>query len=166
MLETINGRAVSWSEIKITANVQGGFSMPQIDVKAINYETKIDIGEQRGASGGRVMKRTTGAASNSGSATFYRDGLRDLKKVIAPVALAAGFVNSEGHAQLSLVKFDLVVVHDWADDPEIHQMDLIACQLFKDGGKFEEGTDAETVDVDLNPLRIIETVAGIKTVLL
>lgn len=166
MLETLTGRAVSWAEISVVANVGGGVSLPTIDIKSINHESKVDIGEQRGASGGRVMKRTTGALTNTASAVFYRDGLRTLKKALMTAALISGSVNSEAHIQLSLVTFDIVVMHSWLDDPEIHCRKFVGCRLFKDGGKHEEGTEAETSDVDLNPLRIIDVVNGVDTVLL
>jgi hypothetical protein len=166
MFETMNGRAVSWSELEATANIGGGIPLIQPDLKSCDHESKVDRGEKRGASGGRVVARTTGAVSNSASATWYRAGLRDFKKALSNAAVSAGHVNSDGHVQLSKVPFDLVITHSYEDDPEIYVVKLLGCHLDKDSGKHAEGTDAETIDVDLNPLRIVEIVNGIDTVLL
>lgn len=166
MFESINARAVSWSEIKFTANIGGGVALPVIDIKSVDHESKVDRGEQRGASGGRVIKRTTGAMTNTASAEFYRDGLRTLKKALVAAAIQALAVNDDCHVQLSVVPFDLIITHDWADDPEIYCIKLLGCHLDKDSGKHAEGTDAETVSVDLNPLKIVEVVGGVETVML
>jgi hypothetical protein len=164
--ETLDGRAVSWSEFKLTANVNGGIALPVVDIKSINYSSKVDVGEQRGASGGRVRKRTSGTLSNEGAATFYREGLDALKEAIASVAAAAGHVNSDGNVQLSKVTFNLVITHDWVDDPRIYIRELNGCRLLGDSGKHEEGTDPETVDVDIKPLSIVSVLNGVRTVLL
>ena len=72
-----------------------------------------------------------------------------------------------GNVQLSRVRFDIVIVHDWADIPEVlYAREYNGCQLFKDANKQEEGTDPETVEVDINPLEIIEIINGVRTVLL
>lgn len=166
MFETLNGRAVSWAEIGITINVLGGVTAPTIDIKSIDHESTVDVGEQRGASGGQVIKQTTGQGSYSASATFYRDGMRDLKKALLAAATTAGFVNRRGQVQLSKVRFDVVITHDWEDDPEIYVVKLLGCRVTKDSGKHAEGTDPETVDIDLKPLSIVEIINGVETVLL
>lgn len=165
-LETLNGRAVSWSEIAIALNVQGGATINTIDIKSLDHETKVDRGEQRGASGGRVLKRTTGAISQTAAATFYKDGLRDLKKALVAAAEAAGFVDSQSRPQISKVTFDVVVKHAFEDDSEIYCVKLNKCHLDKDSQKHAEGTDPETSDVDLNPIEIVEVIDGKDTVLL
>lgn len=167
MFETLNGRAVSWAEASISCNVAGGVAMQQIDIKSVTHESAVEVGIQRGVSGGRTIKRTTGQITNTGSVTFYRDGNRDFKKVLSAAALTAGYVNADGHVQLSLVRFDIIIVHSWLDDPEIYTRKLLYCRYLKDGSKSEEGTEAETVEVDVNPLRIVEVVNGtVETVLL
>lgn len=165
-LETFNGRAVSWAEINLTLNVLGGATINTIDIKSLDHEAKVDRGEQRGASGGRVLKRTTGQITNTAAATFYKDGLRDLKKELVKAAESAGYVDSQGRAQLSKVTFDMVVKHAFEDDAEIYCTKLNKCHLDKDSEKHAEGTDPETVDVDLNPIEIVEVIDGKDTVLL
>jgi len=166
MFETLNGQAVSWAEVSVTINIDGGIPVPQVDIKSVDHESKVDRGEQRGASGGRILKRTTGQLTNSASATFYADGFRNLKAALIPAAVAALAVNSDGHVQLSKVRFDVVIIHDFVGDPQIYCTKLLGCHIDKDSGKNAEGTDAKMVDVDLNPLRIVEVVNGVETVLL
>lgn len=164
MLSSLNGRAVSWAEIAVKVNISGGQSLPMIDIKSIDHESKVDRGEQRGASGGRVLKRTTGQLTNGASAVFYRDGAKALKRALMAVAPK----DSAGRPQISKVTFDINVLHTFEDDvdAEIHETRLKGCHYDKDGGKHAEGTDPETVDVDLNPLEITEVIDGVETVLL
>jgi hypothetical protein len=81
-------------------------------------------------------------------------------------ATTAGYVNADGQVQLSLVTFDIIITHSWLDDPEIYVLKLLNCRYLKETGKHEEGPEIETVDVTIDPLRIIEVVNGIDTVLL
>lgn len=165
-LESLFGRAVSWSDVNIIANILGGIALGTVDIKSISHESVVSVGEQMGASGGRVLKRTTGSVKNTGSATYYRSGLRDLKRALVPVAQAAGYVNGLGQVQLGRVTFDHIIGYSWVDDPEIYLIKLLGCRLFKDSGKHEEGDDPNTVDIDINPLQIVDVIDGVDTVLL
>lgn len=163
MLESLNERALSWAECTVTTNVVGGATIENVDIKSIDHETSVEVGEQRGRGGGRVKKRTTGQGKSTASATFYREGLRQLKRALMEHAPR----DAQGALQLSLVTFDIVVQHSFSgDDPDIHTTKLLGCRLLKDAGKHAEGTDAETVDVDLSPLSIVEVIDGEDTVLL
>lgn len=162
MLSSLNGRAVSWAEIIITINVTGGTTLDAIDIKSIDHESAVEVGEQRGAGGGNVKKRTTGQVKNTASATFYRDGAKALKTALASVATK----DSGGRPRLSTATFDVVVKHSFEDDSEIHCTKLLGCRLLKDSGKHAEGIETETVDVDLNPIEIVEVVGGQDMVLL
>jgi hypothetical protein len=163
-LESLNSRAVSWAEILVTINVNGGASLPTIDIKSLDHETKVDVGEQRGAGGGSIRKRTTGQDSATASGTFYRDGAKALKGELAKVAPK----DSAGRPRIALVSFDIVIKHSFDDDPsaEIHCTKLLGCRYLKDSSKHAEGTDPETVDVDLAPMKIVEVIDGQDVVLL
>lgn len=163
-LETLNGRAVSWAECKVTVNVEGGESIPDIDLKDLDTESKVERGEQK--KGGRVVAVTTGEVSNAGSGTIYASGMEALYDVLVRAAIAANFVNDEGQVQVSKVKFNLVVKHDYKDDSAIRTKKLIDCHLDKDAEKYGEGTDASVVEIDFNPRQIIKVVNGRDVVLL
>jgi hypothetical protein len=160
-LETLNGRSVSWAELTAAINVQGGQTLAVIDMKSIDYEMKVDRGEQRGV-GGRVRKKTTGQGSNTAAAAFYKDGLDDLETELVKYAPQ----NDEGNYQLSKVTFDVIVKHSFNDDPKIYEVRLIGCHLDKISEKNAEGTDPVVPDIDLNPLRIVKIVDGKPVVLL
>lgn len=162
MQPTLNGVAPSWAEINTTINIAGGATVAAVDYKALDWESAIARGEQRGASGGRVLKRTTGQITNTASATFYKEGLRALKRALLAVAPRDG----AGRPQLSKVPFDIVVKHSVDDDPEIYITKILGCRLDKHSEKNAEGTDPNTVDVDLNPIEIVEVIDGQDTVLL
>lgn len=165
-LEMIDGRAVSWAEVAILVNIAGGITLPIVGISSISSESKVERGEARGASGGRVIARTTGAVTNSGTATFYAFALESLKDAIASLALANGYVNADGHVQVSRVSFDIIVTHDWIDDAKIYVRKYLGCHLDSESVKDEEGTDAKKVDVDINPLRVVSVVNGKEIVLL
>lgn len=160
-VETLNETPVSWSEIEIVANVSGGGSFPDIDFKSLDCESKVDRGFQRGQ-GGHVKSKTTGMLTDTASASLYRSGLRALVRALGAVAPQ----DAAGRYQLSKVRFDLIVNHSFADDSDIHCLKILGCSLDKTTFKMAEGADADVVDVDLNPIRIIEVVDGKEMVLL
>lgn len=162
MTPTLNGTAPSWAEIDTTFNVVGGETLQTIDYAAINWESAVTRGAQKGASGGRKKKRTSGELENSADCEFYRDGLRAFKKKLAAIAPK----DEAGRPKLSQVTFDVIIKHSVADDPEIYIIKLLGCHLDKNAGKHAEGSDADKVSCDLNPLEIVEVIDGVDTVLL
>lgn len=162
MLPTLNGVEPSWAEINTTINVSGGAVLQTNDYKALDWESGIKRGDKRGASGGRVISRTTGEKTDTASGTFYKGGLRELKRKLMAVAPK----DSAGRPQLSRVAFDVVVKHSVGDDAEIYITKLLGCHLDKNAEKNAEGIEANTVDVDLNPIEIVEVIDGQDTVLL
>lgn len=162
MLPTLNGVAPSWAEFEATANVNGGTSLTLGGLKSLTWESAIARGEQRGASGGRVIKRTTGAKTDTASCEFYQDGLRELQRQLVAVAPK----DSAGRPMLSKVSFDIVVKHAVDTDADIFVTKILGCHLDKLSGNHAEGTDPNVIGVDLNPIEIVEVIDGQDTVLL
>lgn len=160
-LSTLNENAVSWAEIDCTINIAGGQSVKGFDLKSLNYESKVERGVQRGP-GGKVKKRTTGQLTDAADCEVYRDALRIIKRAIVAVAPK----DSASRPQISKVTFDLVVKFAMDGDPEIYCTKLLGCHLDKTAFKHAEGTDADTVAIDLNPIEIVEVIDGQDTVLL
>lgn len=160
----LKGVAPSWAEVKATANIDGGQSLPNIDWKALNWESKVDRGDGQRGPTGRKRKRVTGKKTDTGSATLYQSGLKDLKRALMAVAPK----DDAGRAQLSKVPFDLVIKYSMDEAPEeITVIKLMGCTLDKDAGKTDDGSvDPITVDIDLNPMEIIEVIDDQETVLL
>lgn len=160
-VETLNGTAVSWSELEATVNVNGGVSLPDLDWKSIDHEDKIDRAIQRGQ-GGRPKKKTTGMPTSTGSGSLYRSALSELLRGLIAVAPQ----DSAGRYQVSKVRFDLVIKHSYEGDATIYQVKLLGCTLDKKAFKHAEGAEADVVDIDLNPMKIVEIIDGKEVVLL
>lgn len=160
-VETLNGTAPSWAECEIVLNVDGGGSVPDIDWKALDHEDKVDRTITRGP-GGRPKSKTTGQSTTTGSGTLYREGYDAL--IAALIAVAPE--DSAGRKQLSKARFDLVVSHSYEASAKIYTVKLLGCSLDKRTAKHAEGVEADTIDVDLNPMKIVEIVNGVEVVLL
>lgn len=162
MLPSLNSVTPSWTEINATANISGGTALALPDLKSINWESSIARGEQRGASGGRVVKRSSGAKTDTASWEMYQGGLRDIKRQLMAVAPK----DSAGRPMLSKVSFDIVIKWSVDDDADIFIVKLLGCHLDKDSGSASEGTDPNVISTDLNPIEIVEVIDGQDTVLL
>lgn len=159
---TLNGIAPSWADIKTTATPIGGGSLIETaDYSAISCGSSLEVGEQRGASGGRVMKTTTGQLSHEGSITYYRSGLRTLVKAFMPIAPQRG-----NQRLVSLVHFDVLIQHTPPGEPEIYTLKLKGCRLRGFTFAMTEGVDADKVEVPLHVKEIVQIIDGEEVVLL
>ena len=165
-LQTFDGNAVSWNELSLLCAIDGGSILPIIDIKSIDTESSVDRGDQRGLSGGRIRKRTTGQLSNSASMSLYTEGLDALERSLVTAALASGFVNADGNVQLSRVLFNIISIYSFAGSPTIYHKELLGCHLNKDSAKAAEGPDPNLIDIELAPLQIVKVINGVRTVLL
>lgn len=159
---TVNEFAPSWSDINTVLNIQGGISLKDIDYKGIKCNSTIAVGEQRGASGGRIIKRTTGAKTDTASATYYKSGMQRLLKALADVAPK----DKQGRAQVSLVPFDVVVQFTPPGATEVYCVLIRGCRLIKMDLSHAEGNEADVVEIDLHPMEVVWMVDGKETVLI
>lgn len=158
---TLNDIEPSWADIAVTATVSGGQLIQMADVAALKWSRKVEVGEKRGASGGRVMARTTGQASYEASATFYRSGVRNLIKALMAVAPTRG-----NQVVISLASFDILVQHSPPGETEIYQVKIKGCRFLGDADDMKEGMDPDKVEVTLNPLEIANIINGKEVVML
>lgn len=157
----VDGIASSWADIITTIDVLGGQTLRDIDYAAINTGSTVEIGEQLGASGGRVMRRTSGSAKNTASATYYRSGFRKLVKALMPYAPVRG-----NQVLISQVHFNILVQHTPLGETEIYQVKIKGCRLLGRDYKFAEGNDADKVELALNPIEVCDIIDGKEVVLL
>ena len=162
MFPTLKGVAPSWADLKVTADAIGGLLASITDLSALNWESKVEVGEQRGVSGGRVVSRTTGSKTDTADAEFYRSGLDSLVAQLSAIAP----LDPQGRPMLSKVPFNLSVYYSIIEDVAIRGVHLKGCRLLKISGKHAEGNDPDKISVDLNPIEIEITVNGRKMVLL
>jgi hypothetical protein len=158
---SLNDIEPSWADIAVTFTISGGALLQMADIAAIKWSRKVEVGERRGASGGRVMARTTGQGSQEASATLYRSGVRRLLKGLVSQAPTRG-----NQAVISLVSFDILVQHTPPGETEIYQTKIKGCRYLGDAHDMKEGTDADKLELTLNPIEIANIINGQEIVLL
>ena len=155
----LNGVAPSWADIIVRATPEGGALLDVKDIAAINTSCTVEVGEQRGASGGRVIRRTTGSVSYEASMTLYRSGYQKLLRNLMAAAEASNLVRGNQRT-IALVHFTVEIQHTPINDVEIYSRIVKGCRLLGDSFSDAEGTDAEQVEVTLNPIEIVNVIDG------
>ena len=155
----------SWADIAVTATVGGGALLDMSDLKSIKWGRKVEVGEKRGASGGRVMARTTGQGSQEASAVLYRSGMRKLLKGLITAATAQNLTRGN-QVIVGLVSFDFDIQHTPPGESEIYHVRIKGCRYLADSDDMKEGTDPDTLEITLNPIEIANVIDGKEIVLL
>lgn len=158
---SLNGIEPSWADISTTFTVNGGALLDMADIAALKWSRKVELGEKRGASGGRVMARTTGQGSQEATATLYRTGMRKLLKGLMAQAPTRG-----NQVIVSVVAFDILIQHTPPGETEIYQVKLKGCRYLGESDDMKEGQDADKLEVTLNPIEIVNIINGQEVVLL
>lgn len=158
----LNDVAPSWADVSVTFNFLAGETFKNIEFSEIKWTSKVDKGEQRGASGGRVMKRTTGAKTDEGSCVWYKAGLWRLLSVVVPYAPVRG-----NQRLISQVPFNVIILHTSPGSDTIIHEEMRGCTINSFESSMSEGTDAEKVPMDLKPIETAWVLAdGTEVVLL
>jgi len=156
---TYNGIAPSWADTIIRFTPDGAPVLDSKDVKGINTNTTLEVGEQR--AGGRVMQFTAGSGSNEGSVTFYRNGYQRFLRALKDLAPTRGT-----YKILRYVRFDVVYQYTPFGADEIYERRLLGCFVSGSAINGAEGTDASEVEVPLKVAEIVDVVDGDEVVLL
>lgn len=160
-LPVLNGIVPSWADIKV---VMTGLGTPLLDMKmitAINNGSTVEIGKSKGASGGRNMYRTTGAVEEEASMTLLRGGWTQLLRnfrALAPLR--------QNQRAISLVHFDINVLHTPPGSIEIFEYRIKGCRVAGRSFADAEGTDAQAVEVPLNPIQVVDVIDGVEIAML
>jgi len=157
----IDGIVPSWSDIGIKITPKGAPVIDSKDIKAIKRTRDGEIGDQLGASGGRVMARTTGKSRPGLTITFYRSGLSQLFEALAPIALKRG-----NQARIGLIPLFIQVQHTPFGSSRIYEWRAKGVRLMGDSMDASEGTEADTVEVTCNPLEIVDMINGVEVLYL
>lgn len=150
---SVNSHECSWADIAVTLNVPGGATVGLVDLEGIKWSRKVEVGESRGTSGGRVMKRTAGSETVEASASMTRSGVAQLVEAIEVAALAASQTRSN-EVIISGVAFDILIQHTPLGDTRIYTAKLSGCRYLGDSDDMKQGNDADMVELTLNPVRI------------
>lgn len=159
----LDGIAPSWADISVKIAATGVDLIRMVDIAAINTGRSVEVGEQRGATGGLVKRRTTGSASQEASMTLYRTGLQQMLRVLKDHAQALPRGNQK---RVSLVHFNIFVLHTPPGDDDIYERRIKGCRITGDTMNSAEGSDAQQVEVPLSPIQIVDVIDGEEVVLL
>lgn len=158
---SVNDFESSWADIALTIQPIEGSVLSTIDFAAVKWSRKVEVGERRGASGGRVMARTTGSVSYEASFTFYRKGYLTLLRTLMATAPSRGT-----QKRVSLVAFTVTVQHTPIGSTEVFETKIKGCRLLSDSDDMKEGNDADKLELTLNPIEIANIIDGVEVVLL
>ena len=150
---SINGHESSWADIAVSFNIPGGATTGLVDLEGIKWDRKVEVGESRGTSGGRPMKRTRGSASYEASATLTRAGVELLREAIEVAAVAEGLTR-DNRVAISGISFDVLIQHTPLGDDRIYEVKLSGCRYLGDSNDNKQGNEADMVELSLNPIEI------------
>lgn len=152
---TVNEHEVSWADIGLTINVTGGQTLQGVDWEGIKWSRKVEVGESRGTSGGRVMKRTAGSESVEASGTVTRSGAITLVEALEEAAAGIPQLVRGNEVAISGVAFDIVIQHSPLGSDRIYTTKLVGCRYLGDSDDMKQGNEADMIELTLNPIRIL-----------
>lgn len=148
----LDGFAPSWADVSCTLTPSGAALLDISDIKSIKTTLSLDVGEQRGASGGRVLAVTAGSSKDEAEMTLYYSGFVKMLNGLRPLApLVRG-----NQRRLSLVRFGLIYQFTPPGSTAIYEVRIKGCRYIGRDMAPAEGPDAVTVDVKLNPMQICD----------
>jgi len=150
---SVDGDECSWADIGLTIQMQNAQSVPWTDVEAFKSGVKLDVGQSRGTSGGRVMKETAGAESSEASITVTRSGEALLIEQLEQAAVALGLTRGD-EVMIGRVRFSILAQWTPLGSSRIYATRLTGCRYkgFSDDAK--QGTDPDSIEITLNPIKI------------
>lgn len=157
----LDGIAPSWADITVKATPKGAPLIPMIDIVAIKAGVTVEVGEQRGASGGRVLKRTLGASKHEASWTLYRSGYQKMLRGLVKVAPKRG-----NQRLLTGIHFGIQVQHTPPGDVEIYEYRVKGARVIGRQLDGAEGIEADQVEVPLSVAEIVDMIDGEEVVML
>jgi hypothetical protein len=153
---TLDGISPSWSDVIVRIAPDAAPILDVKDIKGINTSLSLELGEQRGASGGRVMARTTGQEKCEASMDLYYSAFRN--------KFLRGMKNQapkRGNTRaLRFVHFGVNYLYTPFGEDDIFEVRLYGCCYTGRDINGSEGTDAQIVNVKLSVLRIVDMVDG------
>jgi hypothetical protein len=150
---SVNVHECSWADLTATINIPGGPTVEIVDFEGIKWSIKLEVGESRGLSGGRPMKRTRGSASYEGSASISRGGYVVLVEAIEAAAEATGLTRGD-QVIIGGIAFDLLLQHSPLGDSRIYAVKMSGCRLLGASNDMKQGNEADMIEVTVNPIEV------------
>lgn len=161
----VNGIVPSFADISVKVSPTGAPLLTMNDIAAVKRGRTVDIGDQGGASGGRVMARTTGSAKHTFEWTLYRSGHSLLLENLVPVAIAQNLVRGN-QVRVGLVHFGVQVQHTPPGSVRVFEWRAKGVRVAGDSMDAGEGNDADKVDVPCNTIEVVDMINGKEVVLI
>lgn len=156
-----DGIAPSWADLQIKVKGKSTALLDMRDVKEIKTGSTLEFGEQRGVSGGRVIKRTSGSLKNEASWVLYHSGWVKLVRNLKALAPLRG-----NQRVLRYVHFDLQYLWTPPGDVDIYETRIKGCFVSGRTLNGAEGVEATTIEVPLSPLVVADVIDGEEIVIL
>jgi hypothetical protein len=164
---TVNGREVSYVQLRVRAHVEGGgggdddgptLEMP--DIKDINYASDKATGKA-GGPGSRFTRRTLGGRKTfSAGMTLYRSGALALKKGLGDIAEARGLIGDDGEIEWGDVEVTYQMTFSYKDADAFQSIEIRQCTVINESETCAEGEAAQEVAYTLDPMNIVEKIGG------
>lgn len=155
----LDGISPSWADVICRCSAPGAPLLEMKDIKAINTNCTIEIGEQR--AGGRLKKRTTGSSKHEASLTVYRNAWNEWLRNNGSLMYTRGNQRIYG-----LLHFGIQVQHTPPGSVEIFEYRIKGCRVTGRTLNGSEGNDADVVEIPLSPAEIVDVLDGIEYVIL
>lgn len=152
----VNGDVCSWADISVSLNVPGGAEVSLFDLESLKWSDKVEVGEQRGASGGRVMGTTHGSLSSEASATISRAGAVQFIEALEVAARNLTGAVRGNRVSIAGVRFDILIQHTPLGTERIFEAKLSGCRFLGRSHDLKQGNEADMVEITLNPIEIAE----------
>lgn len=162
---SLQGVEPSWADITTSFTIGGGSAFVMSDIAAIKWARKLEVGKKRGASGGRIINRTTGQSDFEATASLYRAGLDTVLDGLTNRALALNLVRGN-QVMIGLVSFDILIQHTPPLSTAIYTTKLKGCRFLGDADDMKEGVEPDKVEITLDPVEIVRIRNGREIVLL
>ena len=156
-----NGIAPSWSDFRITAKGSDSPLIEMSDIKSIDTGVTLEVGEVQGASGGKVIRTTTGSSKHEAKWVLYHAGYTSLMRALGPTMVTRGDKRVWGTVFLDIQGF-------WTppNSDELFEVRINGCRLLGRAINAAFGTDATEVEMALHPSEIVDVIDGIEYVVL
>ncbi len=162
----LDGIAPSWADITVKIQATGAPVLTADQISAMTGSRKVEVGNQEGASGGRVMKRTTGKVTHEASITLYRDGYDLLIEMLMNVALTLPGLQRGNEVLIGLVHFDTQILHTPPLSSKIFERRWYGARIIGDTAAHKEGVEADTIEVPVSVAKIVDMKNGREIVLI
>lgn len=151
----VNGDVCSWADIGISINT-GTAELSDLDFESVKWSDKVEVGDSRGMSGGRVMGTTAGSLSSEATATMTRAAAKRLISALAEVARTLPGAVRGNRVKISGVRFDVLVQHTPLGSVDILEAKLSGCRFLGRSHDLKQGNEADLVEIILNPIECAE----------